>query len=106
MEFTAIRNSVQNLYTQYQRYVEFRHKMFMRGEMKYGEPQMLLTKGDKLRKLAQSYYEKTMGVYPLEECFSKTLGQSADAAIRSVYTINLAISNFKQLEAMTTREVK
>lgn len=29
MEFTTIRNSVQNLYTRFQRYIEFRHKMLM-----------------------------------------------------------------------------
>lgn len=82
MEFTTIHNSVQNLYTKYQKYVEFRHKMLMQDEMKYGEPQMLLTKKEKLEKLAQQYYKKTMGVYPLEECFSKVLGPSADTTLK------------------------
>lgn len=52
MEFTSIRNSVQNLYMKYIKYIEFRHKMLMQGDMKYGEPQMLLTKREKLEQLA------------------------------------------------------
>lgn len=43
---------------------------------------MLLTKREKLELLAQHYYQKTMGVYPLEECFAKTLGPSADTTIK------------------------